>query len=83
MTLFLWADFWGPVSNFGIPIAAVMDTQKDPEMCVFRFLRARFVRPKLLSFSLRLLSSISSFAQLNLHVFSSPLLLSVDPITRQ
>jgi len=23
--------FWGPVSNFGIPIAAVMDTQKDPE----------------------------------------------------
>ena len=25
-------DFWGPVSNFGIPIAAVMDTQKDPEM---------------------------------------------------
>ena len=27
------SDFWGPVSNFGIPIAAVMDTQKDPEMC--------------------------------------------------
>ncbi|KAF2405605.1 UPF0041-domain-containing protein [Trichodelitschia bisporula] len=22
--------FWGPVSNFGIPLAAVMDTQKDP-----------------------------------------------------
>ncbi|KAK9452685.1 mitochondrial pyruvate carrier [Dipodascopsis uninucleata] len=22
--------FWGPVSNFGIPIAAVMDTKKDP-----------------------------------------------------
>lgn len=28
------ADFWGPVSNFGIPIAAIMDTQKDPEMYV-------------------------------------------------
>lgn len=28
------ADFWGPVSNFGIPIAAVMDTQKDPDMYV-------------------------------------------------
>ena len=27
-------DFWGPVSNFGIPVAAVMDTQKDPEMYV-------------------------------------------------
>jgi hypothetical protein len=27
-------DFWGPVSNFGIPIAAVMDTQKDAEMYV-------------------------------------------------
>jgi hypothetical protein len=26
------ADFWGPVSNFGIPIAAVMDTQKSPEL---------------------------------------------------
>ena len=25
-------DFWGPASNFGIPIAAVMDTQKDPDM---------------------------------------------------
>lgn len=25
-------DFWGPVSNFGIPIAAVADTQKDAEM---------------------------------------------------
>ncbi|KAK2748315.1 hypothetical protein FQN57_000973 [Myotisia sp. PD_48] len=24
--------FWGPVSNFGIPFAAVMDTQKDPEI---------------------------------------------------
>ncbi|KAF2156775.1 UPF0041-domain-containing protein [Myriangium duriaei CBS 260.36] len=23
--------FWGPASNFGIPLAAVMDTQKDPE----------------------------------------------------
>lgn len=28
------ADFWGPASNFGIPIAAVLDTQKDPEMYV-------------------------------------------------
>ena len=25
-------DFWGPASNFGIPIAAVMDTQKNPEV---------------------------------------------------
>ncbi|KAH6898361.1 hypothetical protein B0T10DRAFT_105985 [Thelonectria olida] len=24
--------FWGPASNFGIPIAAIMDTQKSPEM---------------------------------------------------
>ncbi|KAL1871886.1 Small nuclear ribonucleoprotein-associated protein B [Diaporthe australafricana] len=24
--------FWGPVSNFGIPIAAVMDTYKSPEL---------------------------------------------------
>ena len=35
--LFSSADFWGPVSNFGIPIAAVMDIQKDPEMCVCLF----------------------------------------------
>ncbi|RMZ75859.1 hypothetical protein DV737_g5065, partial [Chaetothyriales sp. CBS 132003] len=25
-------DFWGPASNFGIPIAAVLDTKKDPEI---------------------------------------------------
>ena len=30
------SDFWGPVSNFGIPIAAVMDSFKSPEMCVHR-----------------------------------------------
>ncbi|KPM41777.1 hypothetical protein AK830_g4788 [Neonectria ditissima] len=24
--------FWGPASNFGIPIAAILDTQKSPEM---------------------------------------------------
>lgn len=35
------ADFWGPVSNFGIPVAAVMDTQKSPELYVtFFFLRS-------------------------------------------
>ena len=27
-------DFWGPVSNFGIPIAAVADTQKSPDLYV-------------------------------------------------
>lgn len=27
-------DFWGPASNFGIPIAAVADMSKDPEMYV-------------------------------------------------
>jgi hypothetical protein len=29
-------DFWGPVSNFGIPIAAIADMSKDPEMYVLR-----------------------------------------------
>lgn len=24
--------FWGPVSNFGIPVAAVLDLKKDPEL---------------------------------------------------
>lgn len=24
--------FWGPVSNFGIPVAAVLDTQKSPDL---------------------------------------------------
>lgn len=28
-------DFWGPVSNFGIPIAAIADMSKDPEMYVW------------------------------------------------
>ncbi|KAF2435172.1 UPF0041-domain-containing protein [Tothia fuscella] len=29
---FCSTHFWGPASNFGIPIAAVMDTKKDPEI---------------------------------------------------
>ena len=29
---YIFLDFWGPVSNFGIPIAAVMDTQKSPDL---------------------------------------------------
>ncbi|KAG9257835.1 UPF0041 domain-containing protein [Emericellopsis atlantica] len=24
--------FWGPVSNFGIPVAAVLDTKKSPDL---------------------------------------------------
>lgn len=24
--------FWGPVSNFGIPLAAVMDLKKEPDL---------------------------------------------------
>ncbi|KAK1756537.1 small nuclear ribonucleoprotein B and B [Echria macrotheca] len=24
--------FWGPVSNYGIPLAAILDTQKSPEL---------------------------------------------------
>lgn len=26
------ADFWGPASNFGIPIAAILDTYKSPDL---------------------------------------------------
>ncbi|KAK3718924.1 hypothetical protein LTR37_004840 [Vermiconidia calcicola] len=29
---FCSTHFWGPASNFGIPIAAVMDTRKDPDI---------------------------------------------------
>ncbi|KJX94937.1 small nuclear ribonucleoprotein B and B' [Zymoseptoria brevis] len=29
---FCSTHFWGPASNFGIPIAAVMDVKKDPEI---------------------------------------------------
>ena len=32
LTILRDADFWGPVSNFGIPIAAIIDTQKDAEL---------------------------------------------------
>ncbi|KAK5164137.1 uncharacterized protein LTR77_010228 [Saxophila tyrrhenica] len=32
LTHFTSTDFWGPASNFGIPIAAVMDTSKDPDI---------------------------------------------------
>ncbi|KAK7970208.1 hypothetical protein PG988_009281 [Apiospora saccharicola] len=32
VSYFCSTHFWGPVSNFGIPIAAVMDTQKSPDL---------------------------------------------------
>jgi len=38
-------DFWGPVSNFGIPVAAVMDTQKSPELYVTFFSFAPRTKP--------------------------------------
>ncbi|KAI8099231.1 mitochondrial pyruvate carrier [Halteromyces radiatus] len=50
--------FWGPVANWGIPLAAIGDTQKDPSLisgnmtaalCVYSALFMRFalaVQPK-------------------------------------
>ncbi|KAL2040076.1 hypothetical protein N7G274_006979 [Stereocaulon virgatum] len=32
LNYFCSTHFWGPASNFGIPIAAVLDTQKDPDI---------------------------------------------------
>ncbi|TLD29103.1 hypothetical protein PspLS_03436 [Pyricularia sp. CBS 133598] len=32
LNYFCSTHFWGPASNFGIPIAAVMDTQKSPDL---------------------------------------------------
>lgn len=43
--------FWGPVANWGIPIAAIADTQKDPKyisgkmtlaLCFYSLLFMRF-----------------------------------------
>ncbi|SCU80579.1 LAME_0B03818g1_1 [Lachancea meyersii CBS 8951] len=31
MKYMLTTHFWGPVSNFGIPLAAIYDLKKDPE----------------------------------------------------
>ncbi|XXG94524.1 Small nuclear ribonucleoprotein-associated protein B [Hypoxylon texense] len=32
LSYFCSTHFWGPASNFGIPVAAVMDAQKSPEL---------------------------------------------------
>ncbi|KAH6718885.1 hypothetical protein DL95DRAFT_334938 [Leptodontidium sp. 2 PMI_412] len=40
---FCSTHFWGPASNFGIPIAAVMDTNKSPEMISGTMTGALFV----------------------------------------
>ncbi|XP_018326074.1 mitochondrial pyruvate carrier 1 [Agrilus planipennis] len=29
---FMSTHFWGPLANWGIPIATIADTQKDPEI---------------------------------------------------
>jgi hypothetical protein len=42
------ADFWGPASNFGIPIAAIADMSKDPEMYVL----PQYIMPHILHHTL-------------------------------
>ncbi|KAI5810210.1 UPF0041 domain-containing protein [Peziza echinospora] len=58
LSYFCSTHFWGPASNFGIPVAAVLDTQKDPEiisgkmtaaLCVYSLVFMRYsmaVTPK-------------------------------------
>ncbi|OQV11414.1 putative Mitochondrial pyruvate carrier 1 [Hypsibius exemplaris] len=55
---FTSTHFWGPVANWGLPIAALSDLKKDPEMisgkmtsamCIYSLLFMRFawmVRPR-------------------------------------
>ncbi|EEA20050.1 hypothetical protein TMatcc_000025 [Talaromyces marneffei ATCC 18224] len=45
---FCSTHFWGPASNFGIPIAAVSDIQKDPEIISGRMTGAFIVCSALL-----------------------------------
>ncbi|QKX55445.1 uncharacterized protein TRUGW13939_02538 [Talaromyces rugulosus] len=45
---FCSTHFWGPASNFGLPVAAVMDTQKDPEIISGRMTSAFVVCSALL-----------------------------------
>ncbi|MCJ1424078.1 hypothetical protein MMC29_001965 [Sticta canariensis] len=40
LSYFCSTHFWGPASNFGIPIAAVMDVRKDPEMYAFHLFQS-------------------------------------------
>ena len=30
--IFFSTHFWGPVANWGLPLAAIADTRKDPEI---------------------------------------------------
>ncbi|KAK8019916.1 hypothetical protein PG990_005054 [Apiospora arundinis] len=54
VSYFCSTHFWGPVSNFGIPVAAVMDTQKSPRpmtaaLCIYSMTFMRYslaVSPK-------------------------------------
>jgi len=74
---FCSTHFWGPVSNYGIPLAAIMDTQKSPELisgtmtgalCVYsatfmRYSMAITPRNSLL-FSCHLINECSQLVQL-------------------
>ncbi|KAL2204478.1 UPF0041-domain-containing protein, partial [Sarocladium strictum] len=78
-----WSDylcsthFWGPVSNFGIPIAAVMDSFKSPDLisgpmtgalCVYAVTFARYslaVRPpNYLLFACHVINGGAQFTQM-------------------
>lgn len=70
------SHFWGPVSNFGIPIAALADLKKDPEvisgpmtssLIVYSLIFMRYstqVRPKnYLLFSCHFINEVAQIGQ--------------------
>ena len=73
---FLSTHFWGPVANWGIPLAAIADIKKDPKyisgkmtlaLCVYSVLFMRFslkVKPRnLLLFSCHATNEVAQLIQ--------------------
>lgn len=73
---FMSTHFWGPVANWGIPLAAIADIQRDPKyisgkmtfaLCVYSLLFARFalkVQPRnLLLFSCHVTNEAAQLVQ--------------------
>ncbi|CAZ81978.1 unnamed protein product [Tuber melanosporum] len=63
LSYFCSTHFWGPVSNFGIPVAAVLDiTRKDPEIISGKMTTALVVYSAVfMRYSMALLIDVGGF----------------------
>ncbi|VDL74282.1 unnamed protein product [Nippostrongylus brasiliensis] len=96
MNYFMSTHFWGPVANWGIPLAAIADIKKNPEMisgnmtvalCLYSSAFMRFawhVQPRnLLLFACHITNFSAQTVQLSRFLNHNYLHIIEDPVIKQ